>query len=331
MLMAPTTPTRYGAGLRPRFSPSRVHTSPRQFSPHSQSPRGVHPISLTRASPQSVPRGGASNVRHEPYPGARPRKPLNFDPQSHKRLSQSSSSMRLPTEPGSAQKININPNQVIKIEAMDEDEENTEKSQTEETKSVDSGKGDSGTSLPGTDPTAGESPSSQTAMPPTPTNSIQSPAARDDGSESSSSTITNEPTEVKYSDTLPPGGLSLDSDLSNLTGIPPETAKTDTSTSDSASVDPNVSVKLEAITESELDDLEITGVEPGQMALSDYGLMPNVQNRMGFGPSTSGGAQGDMTGESSQGYSKSHFHSFTVMSSLHTTLMYLYSPEILLV
>ena len=230
--------------------------------------------------------------------------------------------MRLPTEPGSAQKINNNPNEVIKIEPMDEDEENTEKSQTEGTKSVDSGTGDSGTEVATT-----ESPSPQTAMPPTPTNSIQSPAVRDDGSESSSSTITNEPAEVKYSDTLPPGGLSLDSDLSNLTGIPSESAKTDTSTSDSASVDPNVSVKLEAITESELDDLEITGVEPGQMALPDYGLMPNVQNRMGFGPSTSGGAQGDMAAESSQGYSKSKFHSFTHIQSSHHTHVLAFSRD----
>ena len=306
--MAPTTPTRYSPGPRPRFSPSRVHTSPRQFSPQSQSHRGVHPVSLSRASPQSVSRG-ASNIRHEPYPGAHPRKPLNFDPQSHKRLSQPPSSKQLPTEPGSAKKINTYPNEFIKIEAMDEDEENAENSQTEERKSsVDSGQGDSGSSVPGTEPTTRASPL-QTAMPPTPTDSAQSPAVKDDGSESSSSTITNETAEVKYSDTLPQGGLSLDSDLSNLTGISSATASMDSSMSDSAAVDPNVNIKVEAFAESELD-LEITGVEPGQMTQPDYGLMPNVQNRMGCNPSTSGGAQGDMTGESSQGYSKSQFHLF---------------------
>ena len=321
--MAPTTPTRYGPGPRPTFSPSRVHTSPRHFSP-----RGVHPVSLTRLSPQSVPRGGTSNVRHEPYPGARPRKPLNFDPNSHKRLSQPSSYMSLPTETGSAQKINID--EFIKIEAMDEDEKNAEKSRTEERKSsVDSGHGESGASVPGIDPNLSASPS-QTALPPTPTDSIQSPAVRDDGSESSSSTITNEPAEVKYSDTLPPGGLSLDSDLSNLTGISSEAAKTDTLTSNGAAVDPNVNIKVESITESELD-LEITGVEPGQMAQPDYGLMPNVQTRMGYDTSTSGGAQGDMTDQSSQGYSKSMFHSFIILSSLHSTPVYFYLTEILLI
>ena len=278
MMMGPTTPTRYGPGPRPRFSPARVQTSPRQFSP-----RGVHPISLTRASP----RGGAPGVRHEPYPGARPRKPLNFDPNRRPQPS----SMRLPTDPTSAQKP-------IKIEAMDDDDDNADKSQTDQPKSVDSGKGDSGA-----EPTATDSQSPQTAPPHTPTDSIHSPAIRDDGSEnSSSSTITNEPAEVKYSDTLPPGGLSLDSDLSNLMGAPSDTAKSDTSTGDSAAIDPNVNVKIESITESELD-LEITGVEPGQMAQPDYGMMPNLQS-MGYSPSTSG-AQGGMGDASSQGYSKS--------------------------
>ena len=313
MLMAPTTSARYGAGPRPRFAPTRVHTSPRQISPRSQSPRGIHPISLTRASPQNVPRGGASNVRHEPYPGVRPRKPLRFDPLSHKRLSQPSSSMTLPTEPGSAQKLDINPNEVIKIEPMDEDE-TSEKSRTEERKSsVDSGKEDSGTEPPASAESASPS---HTPMPPTPTDSSQSPAVKDDGSESSSSTITNEPTEVKYSDTLPPGGLSLDSDLSNLTG------QTDTSASDSAAADSNVNIKVEAITESELDDLEITGVEPGQMAQPDYGLMPNLQTRMGYDPSMSGGAQVDMMGQSSQGYSKSQFNlQYHVQSSYHIHML----------
>ena len=201
--------------------------------------------------------------------------------------------MKLPAKRGSAQKININPNEVIKVEAMDEYEETTGKSQTEiRNSSVDSGRGDSAARFPGT-----ASPSQ--TMPPTLT-STQSPAGKDDRSESSSSSIINEPTEVKYSDTVPSGGLSLDSNLSNHTG------QMDTSTSDSAAVDPNVNIKVESITESELD-LEITGVEPVQMAKPDYGLMPNVQTRMGYDPLTSGSAQDDMIGESSQGYSKLPF------------------------
>ena len=301
MLMAPTTPTRFVPGSRPRFSPSRVQTSPRQISP-----RGVHPVSLTRASP----RGGG--VRHEPYPGARPRKPLNFDPNRRPQPS----SMRLPTDPSnSAQKP-------IKIEAMDEDDDNADKTQSEQPKSVDSGKGDSGGEPAATD-------SASPAPPHTPTDSIHSPAVRDDGDESSSSTIVNEPSEVKYSDTLPPGGLSLDSDLSNLMGAPSETAKSDTSASDSAAIDPNVSVKLEAVGDD--DDLEIMGVEPGQMPQPDYGLMPNLQQQMGFGPSTSG-AQGGMGDQSSQGYSKSRVTSLSlyVQSSYHTYMLVFFRDSTLL-
>ena len=229
--------------------------------------------------------------------------------------------MTLPTEPGSAQKVN-NPNEVIKIEPMDEDEKNAEKS------SAGSGKEDSGTEPPATAESASPS---HTPMPPTPTDSSQSPAMKDDGSESSSSTIINEPTEVKYSDTLPPGGLSLNSDLSSLTG------QMDSSTSDSASVDPNVNIKVEAITESDLD-LEITGIEPGQMAQPDYGLMPNLQTRMGYDPSSSGGAQGDMAGESSQGYSKSQFnhsvlcpvsyYAHILVSSRDSTTLYVLKVEV---
>ena len=274
-------------------------------------------MSLTRASPQSAGRGGN---RHEPYPPGRPRRP-NFDSQTRK----TPSSMKLPTEPGSVQKININPNEVIKIEAVEEDD--TEQSKTSERKSstdteMAEGSADANASqVPSTDSSASPS---HSAMPSTPTQSIQSPAIKDDGSESSSSTIINEPTEVKYSDTVPPEGLSLDSDLSNLTGIPTETSKMDTSESKTpgneagtSEVDPNVNVKIEAITESELD-LEITGVEPGQMAQSDNSWMPNVQTRMGYGPSTSTGAQGDMSGDSSQGYSKWSFHFSRIHSSLQS-------------
>ncbi len=62
-------------------------------------------------------------------------------------------------------------------------------------------------------------------------------------------------------------------------------------------MDPNVNVKVEAITES-----EITGVE--------LGWAPNVQGGMGGYNSTSGasGNQGDMPGDpSEQEYSKCHF------------------------
>ena len=272
MMMATTTATRYGPGPKPRFAPTRVHTSQRQISPRSQSPGSVHPVSLTCARSQNGPRG--PSVRHEPYPGARLKKTVNFS--TYKRMSQLSSAMKLSTDPGSAQKNDQN--QIIKTEPMD-DGENTEKSSL----------GDSGTN-----PSAANETSSPSHIPmnQNPTDSSQSSAVRDEGSESSSSTVVNESSEVKYTDSLPPGGLSLHSDLPNLTG------QMDNSMSDS------VSVKVEAITKSELDDLEITGVEPGQMAQPDYGMMPNLQG-IGFDPAIAGGAQGDMAEQATQGYSKS--------------------------
>ena len=295
VLMAPNTPTRYGPGPKPRFA-QRAQPSPRHISPQ-QSPRGVHPVSLTRASPQGR---GASNVRHEPYPANRPRKgSTNFDPSSHTRLP-AKSPMKLPTETG-------NPNQVIKIEAVEDDG-----SQGDQTSAA--GQSDMENGAPGSSQFQSSSASSSpshTALPPTPTSqSVQSPLVKDDGSESSSSTIVNEPTEVKYSDTIPAGGLSLDSDLSNLTGIQGESAKMDTAESNSGAeqeMDPNVNIKVEAVTESELDDLEITGVEPGQMPQSDN-WMPD----MDYGPSTSG-AQGDMSGaQGGAGYSKWKLSPFSI-------------------
>ena len=260
-MMMTTNPPRYGPGPRPRFAPSRVQTSTRQISPGS-----IHPVSLTRASPQSGQRG--ANVRHEPYPGARPKKPVRFDPQSHKRLSQSSP-MQSPSETVSAPNI---PSEIIKTEPKD-NHENAEKSSA-----------GSGIENSVTEPNLSSADNSQP------------PTLRDEGSESSSSTIINEPTEVKYSDNLPPGGLSLDPDFSNFPRL------MDTS-SDSAATDPNVNIKVEAVADS--DDLEITGVEPGQMAQPDYGMMPNLQSQMGYDPSLSSGAQGSVGDPSSQGYSKS--------------------------
>ena len=229
--------------------------------------------------------------------------------------------MKLPTEPGSVQKLNINPNEVIKIEAVDDEVEETQGDQMSKTDQSIPGKSteeseNMGAALSSSSHIQSSSASSSpshTALPSTPTSqSVHSPLVKDDGSESSSSV--NEAPEVKYSDTVPPEGLSLDSDLSNLTGIPGESVKMDTSESKTSAgasddqtgteeMDPNVNIKVEAITESELD-LEITGVEPGQMAQSDN-WVPNVQTRMGYGPSTSTGAQGDLAdGQGNPGYSK---------------------------
>ena len=246
VLMATSTLSRHGLGLRPRFTSNRVQTPQRQVS----SARG-------------------SNVRHEPYPGIRPRKPSNSYVQNHKHDSQSSSSLTLPTNPASDQRNTEN--QVIKLEPVDNNE-NAENS------------------FSSSDANRSGSPS-LTPMCQNSTDISESPIMplQGNNSESSSSAVVHESANTKYTDsgTIPSDGLNLNSDLSKFTGI------IDSSVSDSVS--DNVSVKVEAVTESELD-LEITGVTQ-----PDFGIMPNMQG-MVLDQSALGGAQGDVA---QQGYSKS--------------------------
>jgi len=65
----------------------------------------------------------------------------------------------------------------------------------------------------------------------------------------------------------------------------------------------SVSVKLEELNDSDIDELEITGVEPGQpMPQSQQDWDPNVSMAMGYDTSGATGSQADMAGQ--QGYSK---------------------------
>ncbi|XP_052764281.1 zinc finger protein with KRAB and SCAN domains 5-like isoform X4 [Mya arenaria] len=127
--------------------------------------------------------------------------------------------------------------------------------------------------------------SSQPASP-----SQTSAQAGADDSESSSSTIPNEPGQE---------GLSLGADLSGLVS--------GDGMEQSGDGEQDVSVKLERLTESEMDELEITGVEPGRP-------MPSAQDwnatmsGMGFDPSASGatGSPGDLAAQ--QGYNSHWIH-----------------------
>ena len=310
MQMAPVTPARFGLGPRPRLSSTRINTSPRQFSPH-----GVQTMSSTSMSPESDLSG--ANVRHEPYPGARPRKQVNSD--LHRHLPHPSNSRNLPTEQGSAQEINTYSDEVIKIETMDEGEANTDKSRTEENKSTaDSGIRESGSGTESTSSSAITS-LSQNSMPSILPNYSPSAAVnlKDNGSDSLTPAINDESSDVKYSDIMPSGGINLDSDHSNPTGLPSETSNMDTSSesdsivkdtnilmksevigSDSVVKDSNVDIKSEVIAGSE-HDLEIPVVKPGHMT------QPNIETGIEFRPSTSCGAQGGAGDQSSQGHSKS--------------------------
>lgn len=364
LLSMPTTPTRFGTGMRPRFTPTRVPPSPRQqFSPRFQtsprqsfsspnqgriqsSPR-LQPVPLTGISPQGAQRVGQGNVRHEPYPAARPRRPaLNFNQQGRSpniNQKKSTSTMKLPTEPQNVKKINIDPNEVIKIEAADEDEEVQIKTKPPERQlscetgikiasvsgateistaatagsavTTDTNKS-SISQAPVVEPSISRAPSissapspSRSSQPVSPTTMpVLSPIPKEENSNSSASTIVNESSDTKISDIAPPEGLSLGSDLSKLTGIPTKTTKTEglepssaastsTVSQDSSSGDgQSVKVKVEATSESEME-LQITGMEPGQMAHGQNNQVPDLQNRMDFGPSTSGMSNvGDVMG-----------------------------------
>ena len=307
----------------------RFQTSPRQgFGSPSQT--GVHPVSLTRASPHSTGRGG-TGARHQPYSlGRPPRTSLNFEQQGRSpnaNKKQPPGSMRLPTEPSKVHKINLNPNEVIKIEALDEEEtENSSKSVKSETKDSEmseikiasvSGNTESSDNTVENVPAATHSSPSQTPTPDIPSGKPSS--VKDDASESSSSTNMNEPTEAAHSEMLPAEGLSLDSDLSNLTGISADGAKTDVNTNESTNSNgsqaalsdtiPHINIK----TETDVDmDLEITGVEPGQLPQSDNDWMANVNARMGYGPSVSGASNQSpmLSGQADQDYGKFIFYHY---------------------
>lgn len=289
--MQAVTPPRYD-GMGPRYMPQR---SPRYHSPQ----QNIHPVALNRVSPGGRMRSPGN--RQQPYPMTRPpRAMLSFDQQGRppgQGLSPGSSQMKLPV----GNKID---GQVIKIEPDDEESNQS----AGDTTSVQN-PAETNTSV-----SEFSQPSSPSAKPSTPSQT-QGPSASDNDdakSESSSSSIPNEASDLKLSDTVPPGGLSLDSDLSNLISaetsvsdsnlVQPSTSQDSTSEIDTSErLDPNISVKEEATGDSEMD-LEITGVELGQRPvqepMSSQEWMANVQNVM----QGASGSAADMSGQ--QGYNR---------------------------
>ncbi|XP_045180270.1 zinc finger and BTB domain-containing protein 22-like isoform X10 [Mercenaria mercenaria] len=218
--------------------------SPRQMTPRFMGAR--HPI---HSPPQ----------RHQPYPVTRP--------------------IRAPAMPVSTPSPLKSPNridgQIIKIEPDD----NNDETSNQEAGDLDTAESETNAQ------NSSQSPS-QNNPPSTPSKLKSESGEKDDDarSESSNSTIPNEPAAE---------GLSLDSDLSNLISGGNQQQSSETS-----EMDPNVSVKLEALTENEME-LEITGVEPGRPVMPQDNWDPNVSMGMNFDPTGATGNQGDMT---AQGY-----------------------------
>ncbi|XP_052764889.1 sal-like protein 1 isoform X4 [Mya arenaria] len=260
--VAPVTPPRYGGmgGPRASYMPQR---SPRFTSPRNQGP---HPVALSRASTGALRNSGQGGARHEPYPTQRaPRRgSLSFD-----------------QGPGPRPNVGSG-GQVIKVEPTDDEQSNQ-----------------SAPGMTGSDTAQG---SSEPSSPSVNQTGLQQSTEREDDakSESSSSTIPNESSDLKQTDNVPPGGLSLGSDLSSL--IPGVATTTSESVHDTSGMDPNVSVKLEAGDDGDMD-LEITGVElgsrPGDPVMASS--QDWAQQAMGGMPTGASGGPGDMTAQ--QGYS----------------------------
>ncbi|XP_053382587.1 zinc finger protein 768-like isoform X5 [Mercenaria mercenaria] len=245
--------------LQQMMSPSRFSGGPR-FMP-SRSPRQYSPRFSSRSP----------GMRHEPYPSARPpRRPLNLDQASG--ANKNTGAMKIPIG---------NNGQVIKIEP--EDDESSNQSATDTT-NVPSASGTAGTTQPSASP-------SHSSAPSTPANVKSESGDKDDDdnkSESSATGTTPQPTTE---------GLNLQSDLSDMIssgGDNSDLDKAGTSAGAEGTDSEPFNVKLEAISESDME-LEITGVEPGRPAVPQY----DVSMGMPFDPSTSGidspGQQGYMS------------------------------------
>ncbi|XP_053382595.1 uncharacterized protein LOC123540008 isoform X12 [Mercenaria mercenaria] len=245
--------------LQQMMSPSRFSGGPR-FMP-SRSPRQYSPRFSSRSP----------GMRHEPYPSARPpRRPLNLDQASG--ANKNTGAMKIPIG---------NNGQVIKIEP--EDDESSNQSATDTT-NVPSASGTAGTTQPSASP-------SHSSAPSTPANVKSESGDKDDDdnkSESSATGTTPQPTTE---------GLNLQSDLSDMIssgGDNSDLDKAGTSAGAEGTDSEPFNVKLEAISESDME-LEITGVEPGRPAVPQY----DVSMGMPFDPSTSG-----IDSPGQQGYSE---------------------------
>lgn len=236
-----------------------------QYGPRYALNRSPRQYSPRIPSPRQQGLVRSPGVRHEPYPIGRPiRQPAPLN---------------LDQTPGLQASANKD-GQVIKVEAEDDNGSNQSSS-------------DANAHTPG----AGESGDTVTKSGDT-NIKTESGTEKDEDNQSECSTGTVPNT------TADP--LSLDSDFSNLISGQEGNADRTEGGSESESnsgLDPNVSVKLEALTESEME-LEITGVEPGRVqgpGLQDWAA--NMPPGMNFDPSGATGSSIDMMG-SPQGYSK---------------------------
>ena len=245
----------------------------------AQSPR--YPSPRQGVHPVGLPRASTGSqirspgARHEPYTVPRPRRSLNMN-LSNQSSADAQRTMTLPTN-----------NQVIKIEPQDEGS-NQSAGDTNNQRQL-------------------EKSSSQPSSP-----SNDQGSKTEDVDESSSSANPNEASELSFSDSQPTEGLGLDSDLSNL--ISGEQSVKTPLTGETSEIDPDVNVKLESLSESDMD-LEITGVEPGHSSVSSQDTSWAQNTSMGYDPSGATGNQADLQGQ--EGFSKWNFLLYGFQLSLN--------------
>ena len=259
--------------------PPSLHI-PMQFrnsSQFSSSPADIHPVALTRAQPQPVSKTGQSNARPEPYSKKRPRKKQERSRLSH----QESGSMKLPTELGTV-KDNDAGEVFVKVEVSDDqsDLSGVHSSDKSENSNHTGGNKSSSSKLS----LAASRISLATS---------QVSLTKDSETNSSSSNIMNEAADDKKTIVE---DISLDQGLVSLGDNMDEAGDTGSvSQGEISEVDPTADVKLECITESDIE-LEITG-EPGLMTNPD-------KNWASGGPPGVGSDKGQGQGQSYTGRSR---------------------------
>ena len=267
-LSSPSPLTRGTPGSQSKYTPMHaVPSTDQQFvsnfqTSHNTNSHGIHQISLSQSSPQNMTSGRLSNVRHEPYRNKHHKKTsANLEQRrSGSNKHQQTGKMKLPTEPETQNIVSTNHNERIKIEQIDE----------------------SGFVKPIISSET-ENQNQNTQLPSTPMTRLdnQGYISNQDLSNSSTSNINDGADENN-------SGVGImgvkESGVSDSRGASSDLTNTDTDISVSDEI--SKTVKVEAITESELE-LEITGVEPGPMTISDGSWVTDAHSGVGYGQSGS--------------------------------------------
>lgn len=224
----------------------------------------VHPETLTHTQPRMA------TGRHKPYSAKRPSK-VSLNVGSRPKSYQSAKSS---SETKSIEQIHINPNEVIKIEAADQDDSLLSESKSENSTASND------YALQNTDPSQ-----IQSAVVSLPSDNNIPPTSDNEQIHASCTNYKLETCDAAISES---SEVNLSESQANFNSDSMDSASNEVS-----DVGEKPTVKLEPVSEAEVD-LEIIGVEPGVMiqgqghfSEGENNWMPNVQNRIGTSASAS--------------------------------------------